>query len=271
MKSTLINEADFAALYAAAQFAERVGAPLSTHVTLTWSLFGITEPGAVHAHLHAFVKCLRDWMKQRRLCQFWIFCNERGRIVGLHTHLAVYMPLDLRREFRAWVKAWAVRRYGAHIPRAHRVKFSSSDKPWVHWVIFSYIVKGYDPDVIVVSADHTANDEEIMLGDLIAYPWRDPGHVDIDRFKVSPHLKANITNELRRQTARRAPVDPFGQRKAGRLPVWQGFRSSYDEGCRDVRGLYPLSFRERVWPLAAILGSDPAYKNPLNSGLGRAK
>ena len=64
-------------------------------------------------------------------------------------------------------------------PRAIRVRGPKKETPWLHWLTTSYLMKGYDRSAVVQSARNSPDGLEVLLGELIAWPWRDPGPVPL--------------------------------------------------------------------------------------------
>jgi hypothetical protein len=181
--------------------------------------------------------------------------------MGLHTHLVLYLPGDLypgvhcmyRTEFRAWARGWAARQVGRRTPRAIRVRGPQKETPWLLWVTLSYLLKGYDPRIIVQSARNAPDRRAVFLGDLIAWPWQDSGLVHLKhRVGVSrslgPERRAigvpgSLDYLLKPRTFRlttdSVPMNLVTQPRPA-------FRSTYEDGIRDVRRLYPRAFYERV-------------------------
>ena len=177
--STLITLEEFSELYAAASFALFVGLPLSTSITLHWGKLGCSTPQEVGELFKAFSKCLRDWLAQREIPAAYIFSHEASEGAGLHTHVAIHIPAYFRKDFLAWRFGWMVRRLGARVDRAIVVRGSSNDSPVIHWLTFSYLLKGYDKYALVVSAANAPGGIALTLGDMLAWTWRDPGHVQL--------------------------------------------------------------------------------------------
>ena len=287
--SSVIGVALFASLYAAAEFALHSGLPLDTSVTISWSLLGCDAPSEVQAGFTAFLKCLRDWMDERALPHAWIHVHERGPRVGIHTHLAVHVPTiaarrhrqlkTLRREFRHWARGWARGQAGGPAPRAIRVRGPSAETPWLHWLAFNYLLKGYDQDAVVVSGRNAPHGQAVKLGDLVAFPHRDPGNVaTLSRAGWSATLgpchraagrhPAAITLENLAQRSVPAfqldATSPPSQRAAPlqHEPAHPPFRSRFEDGFRDVRILYGEDFAQRVTQQYAPLQA-PAPPQPV--------
>jgi len=267
-----LTERDFAVLYSAAEFAAAFELWFDTTITLSWRLMGPEVEGDVPTFFAAFTKCLSDWLRQRTLPAAWIYAHESGPKVGLHTHLNLYVPgappddrpdlqklyrpdtaPDYRGEFRAWARAWPERQVGRRAPRAIRVRGPKKEAPSLHWLTTSYLLKGYDPYAIVQSARNAPDGRAVFLADLIAWPWRDGGAVPLKhRVGVSRSLGPE-----RRALGVPGGFDylleePTFQLTANSVPMRlvrpprPAFRSTYEDGIRDVRRLYPKDFYERV-------------------------
>lgn len=284
--STFISYQLFAQVYAAAAFAEDQLMVLDSHVVINWGLMGLSEPADVQAAFSRFLKCLRDWLSQRRLPIAYIFSHESSARAGLHTHLAVHIrpwsPLgvdegqDVRPEFRRWVRAWARRDADRPTPRAVRVRGTAKETPWLHWLFFHYLMKGVDPDEVVRWPRGSPDGHRILLGDLVAIGPRDPGHVPLKpqagwSQTLGPERRARGVHPYwiyqgPRVQAMRAEfrIDPFDRSRTRVVyrvdpTVPRGFRSLLDDQVLDVRKLYGAEFFERVTHQAAF---PPVFKPP---------
>jgi hypothetical protein len=284
--SRWLTERDFATLYSAAEFAQAFELYFDTTVAISWRLMGPEVEGDVPAFFAAFTKCLRDWLEQRGLPVAWVYAHECGPRIGLHTHLILYVPAyppddrpdlqkiychdtapDWRGEFRAWARGWPERQVGRRTPRAIRVRGPKKETPWLHWLTTSYLMKGYDRSAIVQSARNSPDGLEVLLGELIAWPWRDPGPVP---------LKQRVGASRSLGPDRRAIGVPGGFDYL--LEKWEhpllpnsvpntphtfvtkpkpAFRSKYEDGIRDVRLLYPAAFYHRITRLPCLTAPPP--------------
>ncbi len=267
-----LTERDFAVLYSAAEFAAAFELWFDTTITISWRLLGPEVEQDVQPHFAVFLKCLRDWLTQRQLPVAWIYTHENSSKIGLHTHLILYLPGDLfddihcayRSDFRAWAKGWAARQVGRPTPRALRVRGPQKETPWLHWLTFSYLVKGYDPCAVVQSARHAPDGRAVLLGNLIAWPWRDGGAVPL-RHRVGssrslgPERRAlgvpGGFDYLLEEPTFQLTADSVPMRLV-RWPPRPAFRSTYEDGIRDVRRLYPRAFYERVTHLVTPADHD---------------
>lgn len=255
----LINERDFAAIYAAAEFALDFCLVLDGHVTVLWDRLADARASSPQAELTAFLKCLRAWYAHWNIPPAWIYSHETGRVVGPHTHFAIGVPvyplqgaLPYRDMFKSWARSYCMHRTGRKVPGALRVRLPTKPTRWLHWLNTHYLLKGYDPAAVVQAANQSPDGLEVRLGDLIAFPWRDPGpRVFRNRVGVS-HALGPGRRKVGVPAGRWGPadfpaiIDPFG-RKSIRRPQ-PAFLSRYDQGFRDVRALYPADFLDRVRP-----------------------
>jgi hypothetical protein len=253
--SRLISEAEFAAIYAAADFAAEFEMWMDTSVTISWSLLGVTGDDAVQVAFTGFTKCLRDWLIRRANPVAFVFAHELGPVVDLHSHVNVFVAgAHHREEFRHWVRDWSSRVVGRHVPRAVRVAGPRVEKPWLHWLRFGYLMKGYDRDCVVQSGRVSPDGQDILLGNLIPFAWTDPG-----KFSLKKRVGASRSlGPDRRSIGVPTGLDyldadtPFqtwpGLREQvrARCRRIKPFRSKYEDGARDVRTLYGLEFVERV-------------------------
>ena len=250
--------------------------------------------GDVPRFFATFTKCLRDWLEQRKLPVAWIYAHEYGRKVGLRTHMTLYVPgapsdnnpdlqeiynpdtaPDYRGEFRAWVKGWKDRQVGRPTPRAIRVSVRKKETPWLHWVTTSYLMKGYDRSAVVQAARNSPDGRAVMLGGLIACPWRDPGPVAMkQRVGASRSLGPD-----RRAIGVPAGFDYLLRKRKGTFSLtpgsvphtitivanpWPAFRSKYEDGIRDVRLLYPPEFYELITGLPSSSPPPPEHDESLS-------
>lgn len=268
--STYVTPALFAEHYAAAAFAFRFRLNCETAVTIWWGALGAPAAVDAQALFSKFLKDLNDWLFQRDLPTAYFFSHENSERIGLHTHLAVYLclgrhPHVLRDAFRVWAMRWPQRNKLGARPRAIRVTGPATETPWLHWHRFHYQVKGYDPRAVVRHAYNSSSGTDLMLSDLIACRWQDPGIV-----AMSPRVGHAVNlgpaqrltgipygcDELR-SDARRGPRAPrpfsFGDpltRFVPPAPPRSPYVSPYEEGARDVRALYPREFNTRVTKLS---------------------
>lgn len=184
--STFITKDEFARLYAAAAFAAHCDLPCETGVTLWWRELGADDAASATELFATFLKCLNAWLTERDLPTVYFFCHENSPRAGLHTHLAVYLGQGsvksrrVRTEFLEWRTTWVENHApGARWGRAIRVTGPLYSSRLWHWQRFHYQMKGYDPHAVVRTALNAADGNDVMLGDLLAWPWHDPGGVEM--------------------------------------------------------------------------------------------
>jgi len=269
-----ITEEDFASLYAAVAFAETFQLLLDTHVSITWELLGCHTREEVKQGFESFTSRFRAWCRARKFPAAYVYVHENGKTRGPHTHMLVHIPgpvLSYRRDFRRWVSSYAKRNRGHSAPNAIRVTGPSCETPWVQWLLFNYLVKGYDREAVVRSAARAPGGREIRLGDLIAFHWQDPGpivipkHVgasrslDVEQRKIGvptgfeDHLPRRVSHSLRISERNKTDYSPWLRPDQ---VVHGPFRSKYDDGVCDVRELYPVE----LW--AQIVGEQATLPTP---------
>lgn len=273
--SRFIGVDDYASALAASQFAFHFGLTQDLHVTIDFGRMGRHEPAEVQGELSGWTKCLGEWCREHGIPCAWIYSIEMSSKLEYHAHVAVHVPGDsrcegrhLRRKFRAWVKGYTGRR-GKHVPRAIKVRGGREESELGHWIVFQYLVKGYDPNALVCSPRNSPDGLAVRLGDLIAKYHRDPGPVELTR-------RIGVSNSL--GPARRAMGAPTGlDDRLPQEPDWSGFeidritpltraervapsptkpvqtpfRSTFEDGIYDVRRLYSARFYEHVTRLSA--------------------
>ncbi|MBX9650566.1 MAG: hypothetical protein K2X57_26325 [Xanthobacteraceae bacterium] len=263
----LISETEFAAVYAAADFAAEFEMWMDTSVTINWSLLGVTEDDSAQLAFTGFTKCLRDWLIRRANPVAFVFAHELGPVVGLHSHVNVYVAGERQRvQFRHWVRDWSDHVAGRHVPRAVRVAGPRVSEPWLHWLRFCYLMKGYDRDCVVQSGRVSPDGQDVRLGDLIPFAWINPGNFG---------LKKRVGASRSLGPDRRSFGAPTGfdylldqPRLDPAINTWlslpaqggnlakrtKSFRSKYEDGARDVRTLYGPEFFERVTGCSPSVG-----------------
>lgn len=270
--STFITEKEFAGHYAAAAFAAWHQLYCETAVTFWWGALGALDGASAQEIFTDFLKHLNAWLHERHLPTVYFFSHESSPRIGVHTHLAVYLCLLTcsrsrpRDEFRRWAMGWPERNGYGSCPRAIRVTGPAKRTPWLHWHRFHYQVKGYNPRAVVRRAYNSPSGTDVMLGDLIAWPWQDPGVVtlrprlgsclnlgparreigipkDCDNFRNPPRPKRPVVPQ---ELSLGEQLWRLRQPEAPRPP----FISRYEDGWRDVRWLYPKEFNTRVTKLS---------------------
>jgi hypothetical protein len=190
------------------------------------------------------------WFGQWLPGQEWIPARRAGPPPAPLIKKPHWHRVDYRGEFRAWARGWAEHQMKRPCPRAVRVRGPRTETPWLHWLTFSYLMKGYDRGIVVQSARHSPDGQTTYLGDLIAWPWRDPGPVPWRR-------RCGVSRSLgpdRRAVGVLGGLDYLLGKSE--FPVvarpYPAFRSWYEDGCRDVRQLYPAEFYDKITKLPRL-------------------
>ncbi|MGF7153286.1 hypothetical protein [Novosphingobium gossypii] len=262
----------FASTHAAAEFALWAGLPLDTLITLDWQRMGIHSGPEAQAATGAFLKCYNAWAIDKNAHPAWIYGIERANTdqgLGYHSHVALHIPgipaapfsgelppINHREHFRKWISEYTLRRFDHHIPRAIRANLRARECSFRHWNAVSYLLKGYDLSAIVQTARATVDGRTTYLGDFIPWRYCNPGAVALkNRLRVChalgparraigaptgmEHLLPTRPNWSVFKVEGHGPMTDLEKgRISWTLPKAKPFVASWDDGIRDVRGLY---------------------------------
>lgn len=117
------------------------------------------------------------------------------------------------------------------VPRKH------SDQ--LHWLLFSYMMKGCDKDAVVQSGRNSPDGRPLRLPDLIPHDWRDPGVMNF-RKRVGCSQALDRGQQAQGVPARWCSCYPVPDSIPG------PFHSTFDDGVFDVRRLYGHSFSKWI-------------------------
>ena len=185
-----------------------------------------------------FTACLRDYLSRRLVPPLWVYCHEVGKEKGWHTHFAIFLPVEtesLRTEIMTWLRGWPLRQFGRRMPHAVRQRVPRAHSELLHWLIFGYLLKGCDPKAVVQSARNSPDGLPVMLHELVAHQFRDPGIMTF-RKRVGCSQYLDHGHQERGVPASWNGVVPMPKAVAG------PFRSTFDDGIIDVRRLYGQEF-----------------------------
>lgn len=152
-----------------------------------------------------------------------------------------------------WLRSWPVRQVGRRVPRALRMRIPKAHERKLHWLLFNYLMKGYDPAAVVQSARNAPDGKAIMLGDLISVPWRDPG---ITTFRKRVGFSQNL-----------GPA----QQTDGMPATWTSLRSHYaplrlTANAPRVRPLKALRYFRCASQIKQLLDLKPQIQMPRRFG-----
>lgn len=277
---------EFTSIHAAAEFAAYSDMCLDTHVTLDCAKLGVFGPDEVKATVSRFVRCYSAWCAERHLPSGWISCIEMSKNLTYHVHVALFVPGysgpqlvpssdTLRRAFRRWVRAYPKRNYGDDLPGALRIRCGRKESWMSHWIVTTYLMKGFDRNAILCSGRNSPDGLCIRLGDVIPWHYCDPGPVALKRrIGVSENLGPSrrlfgkpkgFENALPRQPNwallwnKRSDMTTEEQVSVNwNIPKPTPFRSALEDHVLDVRKLYPKAFYEHVTRLSLdrIFGTE---------------
>lgn len=280
-----IDAAEFGSLYSASKFAAEFELLLDMHVTVDFGRMGKHEPEEVQDELSSFIRCYVQWCRDQKVASAWMYSVEMSRNYHYHAHVALHVPgvapdgTLLRRKFRKWAKDYTKRR-GEHIPRAIKVRGGSKPSELEHWIIFQYLVKGFEPKAVLCSARNSPDGLDIRLGDIIARWYRDPGPVRLNRrtsvsSNIGPsrrafgaptgrdHLLPQAPDLARLDIDRNEPLTREERMSPSpTIPVSTPYRSPFDDGIFDVRKLYSARFYEFVAKIPVAPLTQDAASSP---------
>jgi hypothetical protein len=206
-----ITGQQFHELYAAVSVANRYGKIMNVRLDCTWAMMGFKGESAVMKILGHLLKNFNEWCCSKGINCAWIYVNEVGQTFGLHTHMMMAVPNEMRTAFRKWVKSFLMKNsLVTPIPKdAVKIQTRPSDDIERQWKSFQYLCKGVSPYAI----KKANNDENVYLSSLIKYGHENPGQMNCKRIGVSTHIGKTIRKKI-------------------------GFKSQLDEGVTDIRDLY---------------------------------
>lgn len=272
---------------AAAEFSAAFSMYLDVLVTLDFGRMGIADPEKARMELQRFLKAANSWLGERGLPVAWVANIERDSKDGLHAHIALHVPglrveeheligVRHRTHFRSWARDAVRRRVGRRIPRAVNVRCSLKSSIISHWICVTYLLKGFDRNVVLMAARNRQDGEDLRLADILPFPYRSAGDVGLERrIMVSGNLGAgrravgippgaapqlpSQPDILSLQVATEGA--PIPTRRARSSPPHGPFRSSVEDGVFDVRRVYGADFAafvSRLKPRPAPAGPIPS-------------
>ena len=136
------------------------------------TLLGMSRDEEVQAGFLAFGNCLRAWLNHRGLPTAYrglptayIYCHEHGKKLCLHPHLGSICPWFARSAMSSDPGHEDGRRARSVLQRpTRRVSGPKREAHWLHWLLMSYLVKGYGPRIVVQSEGNSPDGRPVMLG-----------------------------------------------------------------------------------------------------------
>jgi hypothetical protein len=257
---------------AAGQFSAAAFLYLDVLLTVDFGAMGIAAPDEARIELQRLLKTMNTWLSERKLPVAWIAAIERAKAGNLHAHVAVHVP-GMRREegglrgtrhrthFRRWARDTVARRIGRSVPRIVNVRCSLVPSLIAHWVCVTYLLKGYDRSALLVDQRNSSDGTELLLADILPFPYRDPGQVGLaHRLFISGNLgPARRCAGLPRETdciLRGKPdlnaiqLVPGADAVTSAPPALRSaprpFRAAVEDGQFDVRRIYGMEFANFV-------------------------
>jgi hypothetical protein len=172
-------------------FANGYGVALSVHVIIHWELLGLQDHSeAARALYEGFLRPLHAWYDYNHWehpekfgikyedCHplFWIYVHECSKKSGFHTHILISIPVEMRKEFRLWVKKRVIQLSKTQPTPKEAVKVVAppSDPIERQWIFFQYLCKGLDPKATIEIPGYP---RPVLLTDLIQFQYCNPGQI----------------------------------------------------------------------------------------------
>lgn len=150
-ESDHIDFEDLSRVFRAIALANCRGCVMSTRLDITWSTLGISSEITIRQYFRQFLDWLRRWLERNADWPAYVAAFENGKTRGLHTHMLLYVPLDLRLQFTSAAKRALSRVTGCALldtPTSQtmkiRVRGPNIDTQWIR---FRYIMKGIHPQL----------------------------------------------------------------------------------------------------------------------------
>jgi len=199
--STLLSEAEAGELFTASEFAREKALPLDLSVTLCPKLLGATTVDDAEALLGGYLRNLKQCLRDNGLPCGFIGAVENSASVGLHVHLALHAPLASRPRLKRWhekfLRREATRRGVDFDSDAVRFNRHSRHHPLLQDMLVSYVLKGADHRIVVQPASASLDGRDVLLRDLVAHAFADPGMVPFDRLIIGPALAKTARGDWR--------------------------------------------------------------------------
>jgi hypothetical protein len=177
--------------YRAVAFANCLGLVMDTSVDITWSLQGITSDKAVGECQQAFIDAVRRWLDRNDQWAAYLWVLERGKRLGLHTHMLMHLPERLSGPFHEYSTATLSRIVRGPLVRTKEMKTllvqpRRGVDTTPQWIRFGYMMKGVDPRLSW--PDDRAISGYLTLAERAGLGPRDEGEVSVQRLGVSRAL-----------------------------------------------------------------------------------
>lgn len=278
---TDLSRAEVLKALAAGEFSAAFALYLDVLVTLDFARIGVRGPHEARDELQRFLKAASSWLSERRLPVVWIACIERGGNGGFHAHIAIHVPgmrrdgnelrgIRYRTHFRRWAREAVARRVGEVVPRAINVRCSLVPSIISHWISVTYLLKGFDRRAML-EPDDGPDTQELFLGDILPFPYRDPGEIGLDRrlfvsgnlgparrsFGAPPGGEFMLPRKPDVLSLRLTSDCEAPQPQRTRAITARPFRAAVEEGVFDVRQIYGAEFAAFVTGIKPVASLAP--------------
>lgn len=177
--------------YKAVALANYRGRVLDNHLTITWSTMGFRDHHTIADLQQKVLELFRKWFLNRGYwpALLWVLENSGRR--GLHTHMLISVPGELRRDFKCYAERAVETACKASVDRTpgqKTVKLTgrSTVSTVRQWGMFKYLFKGLTPKAALRNA--RTGFEFVRFSSYARLPMRPQGEVLVKRFGVSRDL-----------------------------------------------------------------------------------
>lgn len=186
---THITKSQFIDLYSAVSFANNQGVAMNVHIIIQWGRMGYTDHvEAAKVLQDDFFRHLNGWYAYKNKVRvksgqpalhplFWIYTHECSHRAGFHTHILAGIPLEIRQDFREWVKS-RIAPLSKKTPAPKgivKVVGPPSDPIGRQWRFFQYLCKGLDPKATVRIPRY---EFPVPMSGFIRYAYASPGRIE---------------------------------------------------------------------------------------------
>jgi hypothetical protein len=217
--------------YGAVALANYRGRLFEDHLTIVWTTLGFWDHHSIALCQKRVLELFRKWFLNRGYWPALVWVLENSGRRGLHTHLLISVPRELRHDFKRYVeqavetvcKKPVVRTPGGSTVKLTGGPTTSTDR---QWHLFKYLFKGLSPSVTIQNA--STGFERVSFSRYAKLPAQAQGEVLVKRFGVSRDL--DRAAQLAWRAAGGPSLDLDGNKSAREIFGDQFFRWYLDSG-----------------------------------------
>lgn len=222
-----ISRERFINLYSGVAFANRCGCVMNAHLTVAWTLLGLSDEEAFDWAFEMMQDRIRDWFGRAHSTPVWMYSNERSVRSGLHTHWLLSVPPEGAVSFGAWAGETFLTRCGAMGSPENAIRLDPISNMFGQWRLFQYLCKGIKQRARMLPACRAADGLPVYLGDLIEFAYE-------PTWDVLGRRRMGMSDSINTKQRELGYIDE-GMLPHRRAP---NFKSLLELGVIDVRRLY---------------------------------